>query len=360
MGSNRLLCAALLCLVFVHVRSQCHPEDECCKGGGSCGDPVYDGCDGEWNYYVDCVPYHQVCCVPRNLPTTTTDGPTGPTTSQGPTSPRPTYPPGTCGVRPVEDDSIDGLIVGGKEAIPFSWPWNILLELDFYGWGGWTHHCGGSLINDIWIVTAAHCIAKSGADGPQNFRVRLGLHNKEEPESTSILKGVDKMIVHEDYSTDIPGSPNDIALIKLQSSVEFTDAVRPVCLPTYREQVFVDEECYITGWGLTQETGREDILNEAPIEVITNEVCDYKWEVGSGRVNLIKPSHICAGNGIPAGTCNGDSGGPLQCNINGTWTLAGATSFGAAGCTAENAPDAYTRISHFIEWIEKTIAFNES
>ena len=51
-------------------------------------------------------------------------------------------------------------------------------------------------------------------------------------------------------------------------------------------------------------TGDENVLNEANITVMTNELCDYKWEVGSGRVGLIKENHICVGNGLPEGACN--------------------------------------------------------
>ncbi|CAH1788503.1 unnamed protein product [Owenia fusiformis] len=328
----------------------CDIRNECCLVGGTCGDAAFDECPGgTWEYGLRCVPFTKTCCIGQiTLP------PPGPTTTRDPSI---TYPPlnlTDCGERPAMPALNPKIqIVGGETVVPHSWPWAVELRFDYFNWNDWRHHCTGTLIHPQYAITAGHCIAKSNADGIHQFRVVLGSHDQNNPDGLEVISELEQAFVHEDYSTSIPGSPNDIALLKLDEPVELSNRIGIACLPGYKDQVFSPtDNCWIAGWGETLGTSQQNVLTEAKLNITTNEECDYKWETGSGRVNLIKPEHICIGNGFP-GACNGDSGGPLVCEKEGKWIVAGATSFGAAGCQSWNAPNVYTRVSYYIDWIRE-------
>ncbi|KAF6029206.1 hypothetical protein EB796_012485 [Bugula neritina] len=130
----------------------------------------------------------------------------------------------------------------------------------------------------------------------------------------------------------------------------FDEYVQPACLPTDENQVFLgNTNCWITGWGVTQGSQDENVLQELNIEVRTNSDCANAW----GQ-NLISDSHICVGHG-QTGACTGDSGGPLVCGVKGKYVLAGATSWGKTGCQTDGYPSVYTRISKYLRWIAMNI-----
>ncbi|CAH1793633.1 unnamed protein product [Owenia fusiformis] len=358
--------------------SGCHYRDECCKSGGTCIDGAFDPCATRLNYRTKCNPTYLTCCESSGSTSTkgttsteATDSPSTPstvetstagpggetttvgtegTTSMGTEKTTPAIQSG-CGQAPL------GYIVSGREATPHSWPWAVSLYLDYFGWNDWKHHCTGSLIDNQFVVTAAHCIAKSGVSTTNSFKVVLGGHDQSTVNGNEVVATLEKWIVHEDYSTTIKGSPNDIAILKLSEPITFNQYIQPICLPDDSEQFTPSDSCYILGWGETLGTGPMGKLNEVSLNITTNADCDYYWEKGSGRVGLIKESHICVGMGVP-GACRGDSGGPLICKKSSGWTLAGCTSFGAAGCQEREAPNVYTRITSFMPWIRRTVANN--
>merc|ERR1712121_384768 len=140
---------------------------------------------------------------------------------------------GECGVAGEKE----GRIVGGEEATPHSYPWMAALFVD----GKW--FCGGTLISDEWVVTAAHC-AKDASE----MRVMLGAHNVREASEEGRLELVTRdFFTHEKYSQVT--LHNDIALVHLPQSVNFTDNIRPVCLPSYSEggMAWAHEECEASG-----------------------------------------------------------------------------------------------------------------
>ncbi|KAF6035073.1 hypothetical protein EB796_006612 [Bugula neritina] len=110
-----------------------------------------------------------------------------------------------------------------------------------------------------------------------------------------------------------------------------------------------NNDCYITGWGLTQGSQDRTVLQELKVDVRTKSACKRAW--GNSYIN---DGHICVENGN-TGACNGDSGGPLACLVNGQWYLAGATSWGISGCTTRGYPSVYTRISYFSEWVRENM-----
>ncbi|XP_061174876.1 suppressor of tumorigenicity 14 protein-like [Saccostrea echinata] len=229
------------------------------------------------------------------------------------------------------------MIVGGTEAARNRWPWQVSLQTN----EGF-HFCGGSLINEQWVVTAAHCL-----DGRSADRVVLGDHDLTTRQGTEVIRGVSQVIRHPNFVNRDP-YPNDIALIKLATPVSYSAAVQPIYMPNEGAS-FQNSECWITGWGITKNTGDQTKLNELRTNVIDQQSCARQWQPTS-----ILNTHICIGDG-ETGSCSGDSGGPLSCMKDGKWMLAGVTSFGVTGCETSGYPDVYTRTSVYRPWIEYII-----
>ncbi|KAK7896694.1 hypothetical protein WMY93_022019 [Mugilogobius chulae] len=216
-------------------------------------------------------------------------------------------------------------VVGGVDANPHSWPWQISLQ--YNNAGEWRHTCGGTLISDQWVLTAAHCI------GNREYRVALGKQNLIETENGSVFKGTSAIIVHENWSSFL--IRNDIALIKLDSPVTFSDTIMASCLP---------EAGYI-------------LPNEAPAMSPAGDVSTPEPDWWGFQV---KETMVCAGgDGVVSG-CNGDSGGPLNCqNKDGIWEVHGIVSFGSGlSCNYPKKPTVFTQVSSYVDWISAKMAAN--
>ncbi|XP_013413510.1 chymotrypsinogen A [Lingula anatina] len=235
-------------------------------------------------------------------------------------------------------------IVGGDESVAHKWPWQVSLQTtsDY-------HFCGGTLISNQWVLTAAHCVERSR---PSSVQIVLGEHHQAEDSGIEVKMSVSKIIEHPQYNGNGAGFPNDIALLKLSEAVSYSSEIQPACLPASTDDFLGNNDCWITGWGLTQGTGDDQVLNELNIKVLSNDECESKW--GSSYINS---GHICLGNGV-AGACNGDSGGPLSCKVGQRYVVAGATSWGISGCKTEGYPSVYTRTSQFVDWIRTTMNSN--
>ncbi|XP_069625621.1 plasminogen isoform X2 [Ranitomeya imitator] len=244
-----------------------------------------------------------------------------------------------CGKAKKRQRKCFGRIVGGCEANPHSWPWQISLRTSYN-----LHFCGGTLIDRQWVLTAAHCLERSNR--PSSYKVQLGIHKEKSYEPSKQVLDVEKLF--------LGPSKADIALLKLKSPAVITDEVLPACLPPHNYVVPDKSECYVTGWGETQGSGKEGVLKEAGFPVIENKVCNSP-EYLNGRVTS---RELCAGN-IQGGvdSCQGDSGGPLSCFDGEKYIVQGVTSWGL-GCAVAMKPGVYVRVSMFIPWIETTIKEN--
>uniref|UniRef100_A0A671N1R0 Plasminogen n=1 Tax=Sinocyclocheilus anshuiensis TaxID=1608454 RepID=A0A671N1R0_9TELE len=230
-------------------------------------------------------------------------------------------------------------IVGGCISKAHSWPWQISLRTR-----GKIHFCGGTLIDAQWVLTAAHCLERS--ESPSAYKILLGIHTERATESSKQERDVSKIIKGP--------AGTDIALLKLDRPALINDKVLPACLPEKDYIVPSNTECYVTGWGETEETGGEGFLKETGFPVIENKVCNSPAYLNG----LVKEHEMCAGN-IGGGTdsCQGDSGGPLICYSQNTFVLQGVTSWGL-GCAKAMKPGVYTRVSKFINWIERSMKEN--
>jgi len=156
----------------------------------------------------------------------------------------------------------DQPVIGGSNATPGQWPWQAQLSVP-----GYSHWCGGSLLNRNWVLTAAHCaVGKSKTD----FTVRLGLYQRSAPDSFVQTRGVaDIQIANYNSST----GDNDIALLQLDVPVTFTSRVQPIAVDT--TDVSVGTSAFVTGWGQTAPgSDSADILQQAMLPVQDTATCN--------------------------------------------------------------------------------------
>uniref|UniRef100_A0A0A1XSC5 Plasma kallikrein n=1 Tax=Zeugodacus cucurbitae TaxID=28588 RepID=A0A0A1XSC5_ZEUCU len=231
-------------------------------------------------------------------------------------------------------------IVGGMDTEVNEYPWMAMLMRrgDFY--------CGGALINDQYVLTAAHCVR---GFNKRQISVRLLSHNRTDGRVSTIDRKLDKIIVHDGYSTR--NLDNDIALLRFTEPVELREPLRPVCLAE-ADKTYEDELAVVTGWGAVKEGGFiADRLQEVQVPVMSQETC-RKSKYGSSRIT---DNMLCAGYAEGGkDSCQGDSGGPLHVANNATksYQLAGVVSWGE-GCARPNAPGVYTRVSQYLDWIDE-------
>ncbi|XP_047724026.1 chymotrypsin-like elastase family member 1 [Prionailurus viverrinus] len=240
-------------------------------------------------------------------------------------------------------------VVGGTEARKNSWPSQISLQ--YLSGGKWYHTCGGTLIRQNWVMTAAHCV-----DRKMTFRVVAGEHNLSQNDGTEQRVSVQKIVVHPYWNSNNVAAGYDIALLRLAQRVTLNNYVQLGVLPAAGTILANNNPCYITGWGMTKTNGQlAQALQQAYLPSVDYATCSSSSYWGS----TVKSTMVCAGgDGIRSG-CQGDSGGPLHCLVNGKYAVHGVTSFvSSLGCNVPRKPTVFTRVSAYISWINNVIASN--
>ncbi|XP_069470338.1 transmembrane protease serine 5 [Ambystoma mexicanum] len=238
-------------------------------------------------------------------------------------------------------------VIGGSDAMVGRWPWQVSLYLNS------KHVCGGSIVAHQWIVTAAHCVHNYRSPQVSGWSVIAGLVSPA-PGRHAAGSTVEKILYHQHY--DDRSHDYDIAVMKLNIPLNFSDTVRPVCLPRYNHEFPGGTQCWISGWGYTRADSAQvpETLKEASVPLISSKKCNSSC-MYDGEIT---PRMLCAGyldGRIDA--CQGDSGGPLVCQDEYTWRLVGIVSWGM-GCAEPNRPGVYTKVAEFLDWIYQIIENN--
>lgn len=238
-------------------------------------------------------------------------------------------------------------IVGGHEATPHSLPWMVsLVDEDFETF------CGGVLINDRYILTAAHC---TPAIDLETTRLILGHHDMSALGGEARIYSIDKVIAHEKYQETDPNQRYDIALVKVKGGVvTYDEYISPICLPSRWTPSNNFSSLHVAGWGqLGDNRLPSDVLMEASVPEMQMSKC-----IKLLRSDRVTPDHICAGNKT-RDTCTGDSGGPLMLppyinpqtgNLFPAYTSIGLVSWGIS-CANPVFPGVFTRVWSYAQWI---------
>ncbi|CAH0760477.1 unnamed protein product [Diatraea saccharalis] len=296
----------------------------------------------------------KVCCPRQATATTTSPKPSSNDRRESGDFVEALLEPPVCGM----SNGSFGKVVGGDNATLGDFPWMALLGYRFRRGPTTLWMCGGSLVTRKHVITAAHCIFAHEED---LFLVRLGELNMERDDdgANPIDVPIKTKIQHEDYS---PNSyDNDIGILVLEKEVTFTDFIKPICIPKNnkeRSQTFENHTPIVAGWGLIAFEGPAAVhLQAVQVPVVSNEICaeaytQYKVRIGEGT--------LCAGyksGGRDA--CKGDSGGPLMQpilteNFKTAFYQIGVVGYGRR-CGEPGYPGIYTRVTHFIPWIQEKL-----
>jgi len=235
-------------------------------------------------------------------------------------------PKKACGIPNAQPDKI----VGGVEATPHEFPWQVGLFFDGY-------FCGGTIISEKYILTAAHC-----ADGVYSHEVVIGAH--EIRDSSNTIINAYGPTVHPEW--DSFSLSNDLAILELETEIdwaEFGDNASPNCLASSGD--FSGQTALVSGWGLDSDSASSisPVLRKVEAPVMSQSECESYW----GNLN---EGIVCINTEGGHSSCNGDSGGPLS--IPGSvYEQIGIVSFGsAAGCEI-GAPAGFSEVAKYIDWI---------
>ncbi|XP_060805099.1 CLIP domain-containing serine protease HP8 isoform X1 [Amyelois transitella] len=256
-------------------------------------------------------------------------------------------------------DSAADRIIGGVNAALGQYPWIARLGYKVSDDPDLDWMCGGAIVTDQHVLTAAHCVTTPEDDYTLQY-VRLGEHDdRQDPDCVRNIcapkiqdRKVKKATIHPLYNK--PLFHNDIAIIELDQPLDIHNYVAPICLPRNEEQMSIlkmGDMVTVAGWGKTNMTTqhRANILQTLKLPVVDQNACS-----NFGSAFSMTDSEICAGAQFNRDACGGDSGGPLMKvfdTMDGPKNfLVGIVSFGPTIC-GTTKPGVYTSVPHFMNWI---------
>ncbi|KAG8519155.1 Transmembrane protease serine 9 [Galemys pyrenaicus] len=245
-----------------------------------------------------------------------------------------------CGLQPGWRTA--SRIVGGVEASPGEFPWQVSLQENN------EHFCGAAIVGRRWLVSAAHCFNELQA--PTEWVAYAGTTHLSGGEAGTVRASVERIITHPAYDADT--ADFDVAVLQLRSPLPFGRRVQPVCLPAASHAFPPGRRCLISGWGYLKEDFlvKPEMLQKATVELLDQALCASLYG------HSLTDRMVCAGylDG-KVDSCQGDSGGPLVCEEpSGRFFLAGIVSWGI-GCAEAWRPGVYARVTRLRDWILEAI-----
>jgi len=225
-------------------------------------------------------------------------------------------------------------IVNGIVARPREFPWQVSIE-DLTAF----HFCGGSILNNRYVITAAHC-----TNGQDANRIRA-VTGKEQRTDAGRKYDIQEIKQHENYRPLT--TENDISLLHTSTAMVLDNMAEPICEPPVASATYDGSQMTVSGWGTTSYGGPSSLeLRYAAIYGISNAECS---SVGQ-YPGQITDDMICAHSSLGRDACQGDSGGPMVFKGAATnrFELVGIVSWGA-GCG--DKAGVYCRVTYMIDWI---------
>jgi len=271
-----------------------------------------------------------------------------------------------CGIDRTKQSS--SRIIGGSESKKGEFPWLALLRRTPYT--NWM--CGGSLINELWVLTAAHCVTEESKKSckpiiEEKMEVMVGQHDKRKT-SNVVIEASEKIIPHKQFSYCTAKS--DIALIKLKNSIDLkiNKNINTVCLPLNNPKAINSGlKVTVAGYGNTKNekddkgewtsTDPANIMKRLDTALVDTEACDTAHDTKGPHASILKEQNICTKALEGQDSCQGDSGGPLMTSIKNEklmkqqWIQVGLVSWGNPKCGLKGIPGVYTNVKSYLKWI---------
>nr|XP_039250841.1 mannan-binding lectin serine protease 2-like isoform X3 [Styela clava] len=276
-----------------------------------------------------------------------------------------------CGERLVKDPAIESQIAGGKPVKEHGgWPWMVFVDLkgnrpEALDGGGRTgrDYCGGTLVDEMTVVTAAHCIAPLEQEDP--IDVWAGLLDRYD-DNFNFTQKFEAVPNKRSWPAEYGHAARydaDIATIKLNKPVELSYYVHPICVPRSPAEKTMPQKYYnerknavVVGWGKTESGNFSQHLLKTRVGIQNRDTCVERYR--QDNLETVTENMICAGfEQSQNDACKGDSGGPFMTkNARNKWFLSGVVSFGDKNaCGHAETPGVYTDVGKYMEFIESNL-----
>ncbi|XP_028627598.1 complement factor D isoform X2 [Grammomys surdaster] len=233
-----------------------------------------------------------------------------------------------------------GRILGGQEAEAHARPYMASVQVNG------THVCGGTLVDEQWVLSAAHCM--DGVTIDDIVQVLLGAHSLSIPEPYKQLYDVQSVVPHPGSRPD--SLEDDLLLLKLSQNVSLGPHVRPLPLQSEDREVIPGTLCDVAGWGVVTHAGRRpDVLQHLTMSIMDRNTCNLRTH----HDGAVTKNMMCAESNR-RDTCRGDSGSPLVCRD----VVEGVVTWGSRVCGNRRKPGVFIRVATYMTWIENILKGN--